>query len=113
MTGLRLEPALLGGDAQVLTRALVHALKALPPGSLPLGAVCRQGGLVDESELGFSVLALNAADARITARVGVFFGEVLGGCNCSDDPVVFNAYGVLRIAIDRGTGIASISADAD
>jgi len=113
VTVLRLEPALLDGDAQALTLALVRALQALPPGSLPLGAVCRQGGLVDERDLAFSVLSLNATDARISARVGVFFGEVLGGCNCSDDPVVFNAYGVLLIAIDRVTGVASISPDAD
>jgi len=113
VTVLRLEPRLFDGDAQELGQILLCALQALPPGSLPLGTSCRQGGMVDEGDLAFSVLSLDASAGRITARVGVFFSEVVGGCNCNDDPVAFSAYGVLRVAIDRGTGVTAISPDAD
>ena len=113
MNVLRFEPGVVGGNAQEIGRTLLRALRALPSGSLPLGSSCRQGGMVDESDLAFSMLTLDAAGDRITARVGVFFSELVGGCNCNDDPVVFNAYGVLRVAIDRITGVATISPDTD
>lgn len=113
MTVLRLEPRLFDGDAEELGQILLRALQALPPASLPLGASCRQAGMVDDSDLAFSILTLDASAGRIKARVGVFFSEVVGGCNCNDDPVAFSAYGVLRVAIDRGTGVTAISPDVD
>lgn len=42
--------------------------------------------------------------ARIHAKVGVFFGGILAGCSCADDPTPVEAqteYCELRLEIDR------------
>lgn len=113
MTVLTLEPGLPDLDAEALAQALVRALEALPPGRLPLAAACTQGGVVDDGDLAISVLAVSEAAERVTARVGVFFSEVVGGCNCDEDPVAFPAYGVLRVVLDRRCGVAVVAPDDD
>ena len=108
-----LDPHLRCADHAQFARALGPALDALPAGALPLGSGCTRGGMIDDSALTFSVLAVDEQAGRVAARVGVFFTEVVGGCNCSDDPVAFDAYCVLEVAFDRATGLAEISAAAD
>ncbi len=98
---------LAGGDQ--FAPALAAALRTLPPGTLPLLAGCTRGGMVDDGDLEVSVLTLMEEGGRVTARVGVFFSEVVGGCNCSEDPVANNAYCVLQVTFDRRSGLAEIS----
>lgn len=113
MTRCRLDAGLGGDRGQDFADKLVRALRALPAGSLPLTAACTQGGWVDDSDLAISVLTISGDDGAVSARVGVFFTEVVGGCNCNDDPVGCSAYGVVRVTLDRTTGIAEIVPDGD
>ena len=39
-------------------------------------------------------------------RLGVFFAEVVGGCNCHDDPVATHSYALLGLRIARSDGAA-------
>lgn len=92
-----------------LADCLSTALRSLPPGSLPLQAGCEQGGLVDDSDLSVSILGLTRSGGETTARIGVFFTEIVGGCSCHDDPVRANAHCMLEVVIRDADGVARIS----
>ena len=95
---------------ETLADCLAMALQELPPGSLPLRAGCNQGGLVDDSDIKVSVLSVTRGTDRVSARVGIFFSELVGGCNCNDDPVVANAYCLLEVTFGRGDGQVEFTA---
>lgn len=112
MSQVRLQQCLGLTDAQAFARSLAAALRALPRGTLPLDAGCELGGRVDDSDISVSLLDSAEGPERITARAGVFFTEVLGGCNCSEDPLEVNAYCILEVSIDRSSGVATFRAAA-
>ena len=97
------------GDADGFTRRLLATLQELDPASLPLEVGCTQGGRIDAADISFGLLD-HCWDDR-TARVGVFFTEVVGGCNCHDDPVRNPVYLVMVVRFDREGLQAEISAE--
>ncbi len=109
MTIPRLRECIELEDARDFENCLVSAIKALPPGALPLQACCDQGGLADDREISVSLLDMQHGRERIVARVGVFFAEVVGGCNCHDDPLEANRYCVLEVVIARPHGDAEFT----
>lgn len=104
MASIRLAHCLEAAGSTDFADCLARALKALPAGSLPLQGGCDQGGLADDSDISASVLSVDQTEDCMVARVGVFFTEIVGGCNCNDDPLEANAYCVLEVAVDRIDG---------
>lgn len=98
-----------GDFASVLKREVI----ALGAEQLPLAQGLARGGMVDAENLDASVLAFHETDAGLVVKLGLFYAEVIGGCNCNDDPVGCSAYGVVRVTLDRTTGIAEIVPDGD
>ena len=95
-------------DDGVDETALPLALRRLPPGALPLTEACTQGGIISDGDLGISLLSWATTGSHIVVRVGVFFEEIVGGCNCHDDPVAASRYAILGVRIARGDGSAEI-----
>ena len=91
---------------RVRLQSLLHAL---PSGALPLHLACSRGGIADESVRDISVLRLWAENGRAHARIGVFFSERVGGCNCHDDPVDFPVHACFELRIDPRSGIADVA----
>lgn len=85
-------------DAEFATR-LRDALGTLPSGTLPLAQACTQGGLVDETRRTLSVMSSRHSSRQALARVGVFFTERVGGCNCHDDPAESTVYAVIEVRL--------------
>ena len=108
-----LQDCLAAADTKGLAARLAAGLQALPPGTLPLHIGCTQGGLVDDHDITATVLSVERGTDRAVARVGVFFTELVGGCNCHDDPLAVNAYCELRVTLDRAAGVARIEAAAN
>jgi hypothetical protein len=101
-----LTAALRAWPSDDFARALKADLEALPAGTLPLHLATTQGGLVDDSDISVSVLTHTDDAAAIRARVGVFFTEAVGGCNCHDDPIRANGYCLLEVSIHKRTAAA-------
>jgi len=89
--------------------SLKRELMALGKGVLPLASAVTSGGVVDDSNLAVSILRSTDAGSTIVVRVGVFFAEVIAGCNCSDDPMSIPAYCELHIDIDKLSAAANLS----
>lgn len=100
-------------DEATMVARLQQLLIALPSGSLPLQHGCLQGGLIDDSDLSLSMLSSSFDGDLVVVRVGVFFTEVVGGCNCHDDPVNNHAYAVIEVLLDGQQKTASYRAVDD
>lgn len=96
------------GNAETLSAQLKTQLEALPINDLALHQATTQGGAIADKPISISILNITESNTTIQVRAGMFFTEVVGGCNCHDDPVEYNGYGITQITIDRQTGNADI-----
>ena len=96
--------ALRDTGAASLGSVAVGSLSALSPERLPLNACCSRGGIPDSEDWSLSCLSTVRAGSTVTARLGLFFTEIVGGCNCHDDPSRFNDYQVVTAEIDCVSG---------
>lgn len=53
---------------------------------LPLHKACHSGGVVKDGSVSISVLSVDEDQGFIKVKTQIFFDEVVGGCNCNDDP---------------------------
>lgn len=103
-----LQKSLSAWNSASFTQALSSEIQSLRSGDLPLEKGSDQGGLVDDSDLGVTVLGLTDDEDSIQAKVGIFYKEIVGGCSCGDEPMVNNAYCELQVVIDKSTARAEI-----
>ena len=89
--------------------ALKQELQHLKAGTLPLHKATNQGGIVDDSNLSVTVLTAHEYDEHIEIIIGVFFNEIIGGCNCHDDPVSENSYCEIMLNIDKQSELAQFT----
>ncbi len=87
---------------------LQAALTALDAESLCLHQATTMGGCVDADSIAVTILSIADETGDPVVRVGVFFNEIVGGCNCHDDPVASPAYCELIVSLDAVTGQAEI-----
>ena len=78
-------------------------IKNLESGILPLEKATTQGGMIDDSNISVSVLNKEEREDIIQIKTGVFFNEIIGGCNCDDEPHSENVYCEILISIDKLT----------
>jgi hypothetical protein len=56
-----------------------------------------------------TVLRYRDTPDALLAEVGIFFGEILAGCSCGDEPEIQNSYCELKVLIDKHTAMAHFS----
>lgn len=71
--------------------ALARQLRSLPVTALPLQAGCVQGGWADPDSVQLSLIGAEPDHGGLDVAVMVYFEEIVGGCNCSEDPVRYPA----------------------
>jgi hypothetical protein len=109
---LHLLAALAAWGTAGFQAALKHELESHAT-ALPLQQGVAMGGVANASNLAVSVFSAHEDDAAIRAEVGVFFTEVVAGCNCGDDPMDLHGYCVMRISIDKGSAHATVFVMSD
>ena len=75
----------------------------LKPDSIPLHLATTQGGYVNYDNIGLSILSTNEDENYLNIKTGIFFTELVGGCNCDDDPASDNTYCELLVNIDKSS----------
>lgn len=83
---------------------LKQELETLPSGSLPLYQATQQGGQVDDSNIAVLINSVEEQDKLICVSIGVFFYEIMGGCNCGDEPPSENTYCDMLLSINKHSG---------
>ena len=77
--------------------------------TLPLHQSTTQGGYVDYTNIELTLLSTTENVRDILIKTGLFFNEIVGGCNCEDDPIEINNYCILLISINKNTARCSFS----
>jgi len=109
---LHLPAALAAWNTPAFQAELKRELETLAA-LLPLQQGTTHGGVADGSKLAVSVFGVRADDGTIHAEIGVFFSEIVAGCNCGDDPMDLHAYCVMRVSIDKASALAAVLVLAD
>ena len=109
----RLPNALQAWPSAAFAQTLKDELKQLASGVLPLHLGLTEGGIVDDSDLEITILNTGDDERAILAKAGCFFTEVVGGCNCHDDPYTKHAYCELLVRIDKASAEAKFTALSD
>ena len=112
MTGAPDYPPLVGADRQRLQAAseaalgasLQRVLTGLSPDAFPVALCCDRGGMIGPGDRSINLFSARRAGRAIHARLGFFFTEIVGGCNCHDDPTRHAGYRVLELTVDCQTG---------
>jgi hypothetical protein len=99
----KLTNALNTWGTESFSKTLKQEIEALPSGILPLELATTQGGLVDDSNIAALINQSTETQTSIEIKVGIFFNEIIAGCNCNDDPVKENTYCELMVAINKAT----------
>ena len=105
----RLTKSLQQWETETFSKTLKQELENLEPGILPLNLATTQGGLVDDSNISALINQITDTTDDIQIKAGIFFNEIIAGCNCNDDPVSDNTYCELLIMIDKTTAEVNFS----
>lgn len=106
----RLAAAVAAWGTATFEAALKRELEALAPAAMPLQAGLSTSSLALDDGISVMLLGAEATDARIVARVGVFYAGLVAGCSCADDPTPVEAqpeYCELEVIIERATAAAT------
>lgn len=100
---IQLKNTLKSWGSEDFKKILKQELEALEDGSLPLDQAICQGGKADGSNISALINSATETDTSIQINVGIFFDEIIAGCNCGDDPMAENTYCDLMVSIDKTT----------
>ncbi len=78
---------------------------------LPLQQALTGTSAVSDEAITVVLLDAHADAAQIRAKVGIFFGGILAGCSCADDPTPVEPqteYCELLLTFDRPSGKAAV-----
>ncbi|MDH5191022.1 MAG: glucosamine--fructose-6-phosphate aminotransferase [Gammaproteobacteria bacterium] len=90
------------------SQVLKCEIESLASGILPLDKATTQGGVVEDHNITVTILGSVEDESTIIAKAGVFFGEIVGGCNCSEEPVTHNVYCEIEVFINKISSKADI-----
>jgi len=105
----KLTNSLKNRGSENFKKVLKQEIEALGNDDLPLNQATCQGGLADDSNISALINSVTENETQLLIKVGVFFNEIVAGCNCGDDPSSENTYCELLVSIDKSTAEASFS----
>jgi hypothetical protein len=97
----KLNKALTHWGHEDFKKILKQELENLPKDTLPLNEATCQGGQANDSNISALINKAEQTDTHIHIHVGIFFNEIIAGCNCGDDPMQENTYCELRVSINK------------
>jgi len=109
---IRLSKSLAAWGTPAFEDTLKGELEQLDAGLLPLQEGLSGTSHVTESSHTVMVLGAREGGGVIHAKVGIFYGGILMGCSCADDPTPVEEqpeYCVLQIEINRETAEARVT----
>ncbi len=97
----QLKNALKSWGSKDFKKVLKHEIEALNNNDLPLNQATCQGGIADDSNISALINSVTENDTQLLIKVGIFFNEIIAGCNCGDDPAAENTYCELLVTINK------------
>ena len=106
---IKLTNSLKNWGSENFKKILKQEIEALGNDVLPLNQATCQGGLADDSNISALINSVTENETQLLIKVGIFFNEIIAGCNCGDDPASENTYCELLVSIDKSTAEACFS----
>jgi hypothetical protein len=98
---IKLLNSLKSWGSEGFKKTLKQELESLADGSLPLDQATCQGGKADGSNISALINSATENSTHLAVNIGIFFDEIIAGCNCGDDPMEDNTYCDLVVSIDK------------
>jgi hypothetical protein len=89
-----------------------QALEQLDPAHLPLQAGLAGTSYATDTPVTAMILRIADTGSLVRIRAGLFYGGILAGCSCADDPTPVqeqHEYCEIGIEIDKATGTVCIA----
>jgi len=80
---------------------LTQELLQLDNETFPLYKATNFGGFIKPEQLDLVILSTTENNDDLLIKTGIFFTELIGGCNCHDDPTEENIYCEALITINK------------
>ncbi|MBF0264450.1 MAG: hypothetical protein HQL46_04200 [Gammaproteobacteria bacterium] len=77
---------IFSAEQNEISSKLKKYLLSLPPEKFSLGELTRFTGFIDNESFSFNILSIQKNSDTIQVKLGLFFNEIMGGCNCSEEP---------------------------
>jgi len=97
----RLYNTLLNWQQPQFKSVLTQELLELDNTDLPLHKATNSGGFIKPDQLDLVILSKTENTEDLLIKTGIFLTEIIGGCNCHDDPVEENIYCQVLITINK------------
>ena len=108
---LHLQRALSAWGSDQFAATLKRELRDLDHSHLPLQLAMTQGSHVSNATIDPVILHSEERNDALIIKVGIFYGSVIAGSCCADDPTPIceeNEYCEVRVMIRRPEGEASV-----
>ncbi len=108
---VRLDKALSAWGTPDFAAMLKREIEQLGPEQLPLQQGLSAGNYALDEPVTARILDVAELQGAIRVKAGIFFGSVIGGCSCADDPTPVDRieeYCEILLDIDKATGLARI-----
>lgn len=109
---IRLDKSLRAWGTREFSDVLKAELEQLQAGQLPLQDGLSIGNYVADEPFTCVINHMAERDGMIRVSLGIFFGSVIGGCSCTDDPTPaseINEYCEVQLDIVRGSAAATFA----
>jgi len=109
---IRLTNSLRAWGTPVFNDVLKQEIEQLDHDRLPLQQGLSAGSHVLGDKVNAMVIAASETDGAVRAKVGLFYGSILAGCSCADDPTPvdeLSEYCVVQLDIDKATAETAVS----
>jgi len=104
-----LSNSLLNWQQPQFKSVLTLELLQLSSEELPLHKATNSGGFIKPEQLDLVILSTKENNDDLLIKTGIFFTELIGGCNCHDDPTEENIYCEALITINKKNARSQIT----
>lgn len=113
---IKLDKALDAWGTPDFAATLKQEIERLSPEQLPLQQGLSSGNFALAEPVTATIQDVAEMEDVIRVKAGIFFGSVIGGCSCADDPTPVDRieeYCEVQLDIDKSTAATTISLVAE
>ena len=109
---IRLIDALDAWNTPAFKDVLKQEIERMDAAALPLQQALSRGSYATGDRLSVMIISVSHETDVIRARAGIFFGGIIAGCNCADDPTPVDEhteYCEVQFDIDKKTAETTVT----
>ena len=109
---IRLSESIRAWNTPEFKNVLKHELERLDVSTLPLQQGLSHSSYASDSGFQVMIIGVGEEPELIRAKAGIFYGGIIPGCGCNDDPTLLSDYAEyceVQLDISKATGETRIA----